>query len=124
MTNRRTHRQDLVPVNVGHENPGGDGTVALGYDDESGQAFLWPAALRMVEGEQKVAALELQSIARQIHQLQRVLDEAVNDARASRLSWQSIGWCLGTSGEAARQRFGPPPASRPARPRRPGRRRG
>lgn len=36
---------------------------------------------------------------------ERHLLEAVRQARAARLSWSTIGALLGTSGEAARQRY-------------------
>jgi hypothetical protein len=40
------------------------------------------------------------------------LAELVGLARAERHSWQSIGAMLGTSGEAARQRYGEPARAR------------
>jgi hypothetical protein len=39
---------------------------------------------------------------------ERELADAVSVARAEGHSWASIGAMLGTSGEAARQRYGPP----------------
>jgi hypothetical protein len=39
---------------------------------------------------------------------ERDLADAVSVARAEGHSWASIGAMLGTSGEAARQRYGPP----------------
>ena len=36
----------------------------------------------------------------------RALLDAVSEARAHRVSWKAIGRLLGTSGEAARQRYG------------------
>ena len=38
---------------------------------------------------------------------ERHLLEAVKNARASGMSWANIGTFVGTSGEAARQRYGP-----------------
>jgi hypothetical protein len=40
------------------------------------------------------------------------LGDAVNTARTEGFSWASIGAMLGTSGEAARQRYGTPTGSR------------
>ena len=37
---------------------------------------------------------------------ERELAEAVRGARAQRLSWREVGEAIGTSGEAARQRYG------------------
>jgi len=39
---------------------------------------------------------------------ERSVQQAVNEARAHGYSWRSIGALLGTSGEAARQRYGTP----------------
>ena len=39
---------------------------------------------------------------------ERSIRDAVNEARSDGLSWSSIGSMLGTSGEAARQRYGHP----------------
>lgn len=40
---------------------------------------------------------------------ERELDAAVQDARARRISWRELGEAIGTSGEAARQRYGSQP---------------
>lgn len=45
----------------------------------------------------------------------RTLNEAVTRARGAGHSWASIGAMLGTSGEAARQRFGAPASTARAR---------
>lgn len=39
---------------------------------------------------------------------ERSVQQAVNEARTHGYSWRSIGALLGTSGEAARQRYGTP----------------
>lgn len=39
---------------------------------------------------------------------ERSVRDSVNEARVDGLSWASIGSMLGTSGEAARQRYGHP----------------
>lgn len=39
---------------------------------------------------------------------ERSIRDAVNEARGDGLSWSAIGSMLGTSGEAARQRYGHP----------------
>ena len=39
---------------------------------------------------------------------ERSIRDAVNEARGDGLSWSTIGSMLGTSGEAARQRYGHP----------------
>ena len=42
------------------------------------------------------------------HMAERELAEAVRAAREQKLSWREVGEAMGTSGEAARQRYGLP----------------
>ena len=42
------------------------------------------------------------------HMAERELAEAVRAAREQKLSWRELGEAIGTSGEAARQRYGLP----------------
>jgi hypothetical protein len=49
---------------------------------------------------------ELQVAAAQIQDAERRVREGVGRLRGNGVSWSAIGWCVGTSGEAARQRFG------------------
>jgi hypothetical protein len=52
------------------------------------------------------ALRRLNSAARARDEAERDLLAAVTEARTSGMSWVSIGLSLGTSGEAARQRYG------------------
>ncbi len=51
------------------------------------------------------AAAALRSAVMERSAAERHIIEAVRQARASRLSWSAIGALVGTSGEAARQRY-------------------
>lgn len=48
----------------------------------------------------------LQHIALELARLTDSLEVTVDSARARGMSWASIGFCVGTTGEAARQRWG------------------
>lgn len=48
----------------------------------------------------------LQLITSELGRLTESLAGAIDDARALGFSWASIGFCIGTTGEAARQRWG------------------
>jgi hypothetical protein len=76
----------------------------------TGEAFFRPAVRprswdRLGEEGQYVLA-GLQGIAAQIHEMQGHLEEHVLEARELGASWDLIGWSIGTTGEAVRQRFG------------------
>ncbi len=51
------------------------------------------------------AVSSLRSAVLERSEAERHLVEAVRQARAARLSWSAIGALVGTSGEAARQRY-------------------
>lgn len=51
------------------------------------------------------AVTALRSAVMERSEAERHLIEAVRQARAARLSWAAIGALVGTSGEAARQRY-------------------
>ena len=52
------------------------------------------------------AILELRTAVAERSAAQRHIQEAVRQARNSGMSWAAIGSLVGTSGEAARQRYG------------------
>ncbi|MFD2082951.1 hypothetical protein SAMN05421678_103446 [Actinopolymorpha cephalotaxi] len=56
-----------------------------------------------IEHAEALAVLRRSALAR--YQAEAVLAEAVQAARRQGLSWAAIGSALGTSGEAARQRY-------------------
>lgn len=91
---------------IGHrhgEDFDGDVTVTRRGD---GTAFILPTAVRRLDedGVEIVAALQEHTAA--ISEMQAHFDDLVAEARAAGLSWSVIGWSIGTTGEAARQRWG------------------
>ena len=77
-----------------------------------GAAFFRPAvpprSWHRLNGDGQDAVAHLQTLAAQIHEMQGHLELHVQDARDLGISWDLIGWSIGTTGEAARQRFGIP----------------
>jgi hypothetical protein len=75
-----------------------------------GEAFFRPAirprAWDRMGGEGRSMLAGVQRIASQIHEMQGHLGEHVMEARDLGASWDLIGWSVGTTGEAARQRWG------------------
>lgn len=94
---------DLVgPMGAAHPDAGDVSIVRT----PSGGAFFAPASLRRLDGEQQEVAASLQRAALAALQVQQLVAQQVDEARAAGLSWSAIGWCLGVTGEASRQRFG------------------
>lgn len=93
-----------LPANLpGTGQPAPDGVVIVMRD---GQAVILPRALRNLDGEDARAVARLQLLARQRVDLEDELEDAVMIARARGLSYASIGWCFGVSGEAVRKAYG------------------
>ncbi len=109
---RKTRETDLDAVAVGHANPGGDGSVSVLYRD--GAAVIVPTAMRSLSGPAREVVEDLQDTVRRIAEDQDRLAALVSAGRQVGLSWDSLGWCIGTSGQAVVQRFGPPPAPKVA----------
>ncbi len=90
-------------------------TVSIGTDDPgesvgvmrtaSRQAVILPRALMKLRGEQLEAAADLQHVVAELMRWQVKVDEAVADARAQGLSWGAVGWCVGTTAQAAQRRW-------------------
>ena len=77
----------------------------LAHADELADAF--EAYEPKPEDEGKASSLmALRMAAAHRAEADRALLEAVVDARRQHVSWAAIGGLLGTSGEAARQRYG------------------
>lgn len=115
MAKQRRRRQPatdpgLDPV-LGEIGPGvvNDGPVSV-VRNASGSVFfapgVIPTAARALSEDQREQLAALQHLTSELHSLQAHVLEHVEDARAVGLSWHLIGWSLGTTGEAARQRFG------------------
>lgn len=93
--------------------PGGVGTDpdALGLGvavsrTASGAAYFRPRSIMNLSAEaaQVVAALQRAAIHRA--EVDASIDELVLELRDLGASWAAIGWSVGTTGEAARQRWG------------------
>ncbi len=94
---------------MGHATPGGDGSVSILFRD--GAAVMVPTAMRSLSGPALEVVEDLQETVRLIAEAQERVDFLVSAGREVGLSWGSLGWCLGTGPEAARQRFGEGPSS-------------
>jgi hypothetical protein len=76
------------------------------YSDEMAAA-LFEAYEPRAEDERDVAPFQaLRRAGEQRAQAERAVRQAVADARAAKGSWARIGALLGTSGQAAQQRYG------------------
>lgn len=76
-------------------------------------AVLRPSSVERATPDQHDALHALQRAALGAREAQATLRAEVEYARDLGVSWGVIGWCVGTSGEAARQRYG----DQPPRPR-------
>lgn len=71
-----------------------------------GQTLLLPRSLTRLDGEGQDLAATLQHTAAALAELQAALEDQVHALRDAGGSWSLVGWCVGTTGEAARQRWG------------------
>lgn len=86
-----------------------DGAVevrVVEHGDGSRSAILVPRGIKRLGEEGFEVMHSLQHITGELAQLSDALEREVNGARALGFSWASIGFCIGTTGEAARQRWG------------------
>ena len=83
-------------------DPGGD--VAVTRTPE-GQIAYVPVAIQRLAGGALEAYAELQGCIGQLHQLRGITTEVVRECRAEGVSWASIGFAAGITGEAARRRW-------------------
>lgn len=104
----RDPSHDLDPVGVGrlHGEPGGDdGDVAV-YRAPDGSTVMAPVSYRRLDPAGRDAVAAVQQAASQIAQWQALLAESVSLARDEGVSWDLLGWSVGTTGSAARKRWG------------------
>ena len=92
-------------VGVGRAHTEQDGDVRVIRTPDGGVVML-PASVRRLKGEQLEVASQVQALAAEIGRLQDHLGEAVDWGRQIGLSWGVIGWSVGTTGDAARKRWG------------------
>jgi hypothetical protein len=75
---------------------------------DSGRAFFVPRSVANLRGEAAELVADIQTLNGKIYDLRVEQATVIAEARALGVSWPAIGWSIGTTGEAARQRFGGP----------------
>lgn len=70
------------------------------------EAIFMPRGISRLGSDGFEIAHSLQHTTMEMRRLSEALEVLVNEARALGFSWASIGFCVGTTGEAARQRWG------------------
>lgn len=71
-----------------------------------GRALLLPRSLRKLSGEAREVVADLQHVVAEIQRLGDQVDGLVDEARNLGVSWEGIGFCVGTTGRAASMRWG------------------
>ena len=86
---------------------------ATDHDDDDvllqlvgGQGVAVPRSLQRLDADAKLDVADLMRCVAALAELQDQVGLLVDDLRGQGVSWSGIGWALGTTGEAARQRFG------------------
>jgi hypothetical protein len=87
------------------ELPDGDETVTLSVDRETGVAGWWPESYKRLDGHVQSMLTSLREAVEYRRALESQIDEFVLDLRGHSISWTLIGFGVGTSAEAARQRW-------------------
>jgi hypothetical protein len=114
MSRQPKHPIEPPPLDVGTPTTE-DVFVVMG---ERSAAFV-PESLRGMSARAVEAASCLQHAVLEIRDLQEHINDRVHALRAEGASWAVVGWCVGTSSQAARQRWGKPdkaPRRRMAKP--------
>lgn len=83
-------------------DPGGDVTIGK---TTAGKVVVVPVAIRRLGGPALDAYGDLERAALDLARARAVVEAAVIGCREEGISWDSIGWAVGTTGEAARQRW-------------------
>jgi hypothetical protein len=97
---------DLDP-SVGATDTDEDVSLIVATDGEGNRhAVVLPRSISRLSEHQTFYVKALQRNAIQMEGLRQALDTLVDEARDEGVSWSAIGWSLGTTGEAARQRWG------------------
>jgi glyoxylate carboligase len=101
-------RDDFEPVHIGNEEHGDEDVTVQVTTDGNGMrhaAFL-PAGIGRLGPEGLGMVSDIQHVVEKIREGQEQLEQLVLEARDLGMSWGSIGWSVGTSEAAARQRWG------------------
>jgi hypothetical protein len=96
------------PVSIGRPEDAKDGVNVLMAKDEDGNrhAAIMPRAMGKLGRDGILMASDLQRTILAMQKLQGQLEDQIREARDLGMSWNSIGWCIGTSGNAVQQRWG------------------
>lgn len=90
--------------------PGGayDGEVSIVVQEIDGerQAAFVPRGIGRMGEEGLFWMNRMQTKTMQLRELALELETDIRDAREAGMSWDSIGFCIGTTGEGARKRYG------------------
>lgn len=103
---KKTPAQGLEDVGPGLTETGPVEVVKTGTGEAFFRPSIAPRAWGRLSPEAQDVAAGVQRIAAQIHEMQGHLEMHVLELRELGASWDVIGWCVGTSGNAARQRWG------------------
>jgi hypothetical protein len=92
-------RHDFEPVDVGNEDASAGVAVQVFTDHEGGRhAAFVPAGLGRLGPEGLSMMVDLQRVVLKIREAQDHLAALVIEARDMGMSWDSVGWCVGTAG--------------------------
>ena len=83
-----------------------DGEDVLVTREDDGSVTMVPRSVSALGGETRALVTEATRLAAAIAEAQADLAELVGEMREAGVSWSAIGWAVGTTGEAARQRWG------------------
>lgn len=93
-----------LDVELGAVDAGED--VVIRMTSDLADAVVLPRSVARLGEEQMVTLKAVQRNVLQTQILTQQLDYLVDQARDEGVSWAAIGWSVGTTGEAARQRWG------------------
>jgi len=107
---RRAADEFDVAATIGNGDVGveSEGVAVRVGTDEFGvrTAYFLPVRLRNANPRQQGLIRDVQQVVRRHVDVLAELGVLVADMRQSGLSWDSIGWCVGLSGDGARKRWG------------------
>lgn len=83
-----------------------DAEDVLVMKDDLGRATIVPRSLRKLSPDVRAEVRGLIESAVQVERAQADVAERVAELRDQGVPWSAIGWAVGTSGDAARKRWG------------------
>jgi hypothetical protein len=108
MSNRRNPLRPPLEDQMTWDDEAWDEGFAVHVWDQDGErhAMLLPRGARALDGEAREVVRLLSRQAAWMHEVTGYIEELVHESRELGVSWSVIGWAVGTTGEAARQRWG------------------